>query len=97
MKGGNLVQILGGTLNPNTTNSSYETLFSMRSNNNFVVDLLIICDDNNCDINIRQSAIIYLKNTIEENFKGKPFIPEGDIETIKASLLEGMKYQIKLL
>ena len=89
MKGANLVQILAGTLNPNTTNQSYQTLSNMRSNNNFVVDLLVICDDNNCDISIRQSAIIYLKNSIEEHIKNQPFIPSEDIETLKASLLEG--------
>lgn len=51
----------------------------MRSSNNFVVQLLVISDDGNCDNNIRQSAIIYLKNTIEEHCKGSPFIPQEDI------------------
>ena len=87
MKGGNLVQILAGSLNPNTTNECYNTLSQMKSTNNFSIDLLVISDDGNCDISIRQSALIYLKNIIEENCKGREFIPQHDIDILKASLL----------
>ena len=64
MKGANLAQILSGTLNPATTNSSFDTLSRLKVNNGFSVELLVISDDTNYDIGIRQSALVYLKNII---------------------------------
>ena len=64
MKGANLAQILSGTLNPATTNSSFDTLSRLKVNNGFSVELLVISDDTNYDISIRQSALVYLKNII---------------------------------
>lgn len=88
MKGANLVQVLADSLNPVTTNSSYSILSNMKANNGFAIELLVISDDRNYDISIRQSALIYLKNVIQDHCRA-PFIPHEDIETIKASLLEG--------
>lgn len=94
MKGGNLVQVLADTLNPHTTNSSLEALSNMKSASGFAIQLLVISDDRNYDISIRQSALIYLKNVIQDHCRA-PFIPQDDVETIKASLLEGSHRLIK--
>ena len=86
MKGGKLVQVLADSLNPSKTNASYQTLSNIRSNNGFAIDLLVISDDANYNADIRLSALIYLKNIIQDHIDS-PFIPEEDISTIKASLL----------
>lgn len=94
MKGATLVQVLASTLNHSTTNASYETLSQMKASNGFAIELLMISDDGNQDINIRQSALIYLKNILADHCNESPFIPLADIDTLKASLLEGSSVEI---
>jgi|JI9StandDraft_2_1071091.scaffolds.fasta_scaffold241680_1 hypothetical protein len=86
MKGGNLVQVLADTLNPSTTNSSFRTLSTLKTNNGFAIELLVISDDANYNNDIRLSALIHLKNILQDHFDS-PFIPPEDISIIKASLL----------
>jgi len=87
MKGGNLAQVLAGTLNPSTIHSSNATLHQMDASQGFVIDLLLLSDDSNQDINVRQSALVYLKNLLQRHCREEPFLPQNDLETLKASLL----------
>lgn len=67
MKGANLVQVLAGTLNPNTTHDSLHALQQMKNRNGFILDLLVTSDDTQVDINLRQAALVQLKNTLENH------------------------------
>jgi hypothetical protein len=87
MKGANLVQVLASTLNPSTTHSSLHTLSQLKATHGFAVELLIISDDSNYDISIRQSALIYLKNLLCEHCEKGDLVPPEDINTLKGSLL----------
>ena len=58
----------------------------MKNASGFAIELLVISDDKNYDMMIRQSALIYLKNVLQDHCQS-PFIPQDDIETLKGSLL----------
>ena len=92
MKGGNLAQVLAGTLRSSTIHSSNEALHQMDRSEGFAIDLLLLCDDSSQDINIRQSALVYLKNLLQRHCKEETFLPQKDLETLKASLLEGNSF-----
>lgn len=64
MRGANLVQILAGTLNSSSTHECFQLLSEMKSSNGFAVEMLIITDDANQNISVRQSALVYLKNLL---------------------------------
>jgi hypothetical protein len=61
----------------------------MRTINGFVIELLIISDDVKHDAAIRQSALIYLKNVIQDHCNQSGIIPQDDMTSLKNSLLEG--------
>ena len=61
----------------------------MQNTTGFTIELLLISDDQNNDVSIRQSALIHLKNIIQEHCEQQPFLPQADTDTLKASILEG--------
>jgi hypothetical protein len=67
MKGGNLTQVLAGTLHPSTIHSSNATLHQMDGSQGFAIELLILSDDKSQDMNVRQSALVYLKNMLQRH------------------------------
>lgn len=67
MKGAQIVQVLAGTLSPSLTNVSYSQLSEWRSSHGFAVELLLIADDSNYQIEVRQSALVYLKNMLSDH------------------------------
>ena len=80
MKGANLVEVLAGTLNPSTTQTSQNSLLQMKSIPGFSVQLLVISDDSCCDFSIRQAALVYLKNLIQDHCESpEPYIPVDDL------------------
>lgn len=89
MKGAQIASVLSRTLSPATIGSSSQQLQSMRCNRGFTVELLVICDSLDYNPSIRQSAIIYLKNVIQDHCQRSPCIPFEDLEDIKKHLLEG--------
>lgn len=64
MKGGNLPELLANSLNPSLTNASYHALSQLKHQQGFAIQLLLISDDHDCHISIRQSALIHLKNLL---------------------------------
>lgn len=90
MIGANLINILSKTLNSNTIESSSLELNRMRNINGFPIELLVITDDTNQNIAIRQSAIIYLKNIVQDHCLQGGLICQGDLATLKENLLEGI-------
>lgn len=89
MIGANIVRILVDTLNSNTTISSTQELSRLRGSKGFVIELLIISDNVNCNQPIRQAALIYLKNIVQDHCNDKATIHEDDLNSLKGSLLEG--------
>jgi hypothetical protein len=87
MIGANIANILASTLKSNTIESSSLELTRMRSAKGFTIELLIISDDIKQDIAIRQSAIIYLKNIIQDHCTHQPIISGEDLNSLKESLL----------
>ena len=53
---------------------------------------MIIGDDKSCNINIRQSALIHVKNAIIDVFKSNLVLPKNDYDAIKSSILQGIFY-----
>jgi hypothetical protein len=95
MQGGNLERLLGETLQPATTRDSYLALATLNSTPGFTTQLLLISSDGHCDIAVRQSALVYLKNLIAEHCAQGDLIPRDDLETLKNSLLEGTSLPIQ--
>lgn len=89
MIGGNIVNILAKTLHSDSTTNSTLQLNNLREQQGFTIELLVISDDSNYDISIRQAALIYLKNTIQDHCKHNPIITPADLSSLKASLLLG--------
>jgi len=89
MIGGNIVNIIANTLNPSTTEQAARQLQTMRQNNGFTIELLVISDDQQYDMSIRQAALIYLKNTIQDHCNQNAFINNDDLNSLKASILLG--------
>jgi hypothetical protein len=89
MKGAQIANVLSRTLSPSTIDSSSRELASMRGGRGFAVELLVICDSLDYTPAVRQSALIYLKNTLQDHCSRQPCIPAGDLADLKANLLEG--------
>jgi len=94
MNSANIVKVLTDSLHPATTNAAYQQLSQMRNINGFAVELLLISDDHHLDIAIRQSALIYLKNIVQDHCQTNGFLSEQDLETLRGSLLEGRPFFI---
>jgi hypothetical protein len=59
-----LANVLADTLNPALTNQSMRQLAQLKLQKGFSIQLLVIADDGNNVISLRQSALIYLKNMV---------------------------------
>ncbi len=83
----NIVNVLAKTLHSTTIDSSSLELNRMRNMSGFAIELLIISDNANHNVAIRQSAIIYLKNIIQDHCTQTSVIGHDDMDTLKQSLL----------
>jgi hypothetical protein len=61
----------------------------MRSSKGFTVELLVVSDSADYPAAVRQSAVIYLKNAVQDHCSRQSFIPPDDLTDLKANLLEG--------
>ena len=89
MKGAHLPDLLAQTLAPATIDSASQELQRIRSQPNFAVQMLVISDDIKHNIAIRQSALICLKNLLQDHCVQGGLVPTDDINVLKDSLLEG--------
>jgi hypothetical protein len=42
-----------------------------------------------CNINIRQAALIHVKNALVDAYKNNLILPKNDYDVIKSSILQG--------
>jgi hypothetical protein len=75
MNSANIIKVLADSLHPTTTHLAYQQLSQMRNITGFTVELLLISDDHQADIAIRQSALIYLKNVVQDHCQSNAFLP----------------------
>lgn len=61
----------------------------MRGSRGFTVELLVVTDSSDYPPAVRQSAVIYLKNAVQDHCTKQSFIPPEDLADLKANLLEG--------
>lgn len=81
--------LLQNTLNPNLTNQAHVELQKISKRQGFASELLIIADKADMNINIRQSALVTLKNLIKDEVDNGKTMHKNDWDTIKSSALEG--------
>lgn len=43
-------------------------------------------------MNIRQMSLIFLKNAVQDYAQGYVQLPQSDVQTLKNSILQGIKY-----
>lgn len=89
MKGAQIATVLSRTLSAATIESSSLELERMRGERGFAVELLVICDSLDYNAAIRQSALIYLKNVLRDHCQRAACVAAGDLDSLKAHLLEG--------
>jgi hypothetical protein len=78
MQGDNISQLLENTLNPSLLRQAENTLLNSRQQEGFITNLLIIGDDAKNKIPIRQSALIYVKNALIDDYKEIIRVPDND-------------------
>lgn len=61
----------------------------MRERRGFTVELLVVTDSSDYLPAVRQSAVIYLKNAVQDHCSKRSFIAPEDLTDLKANLLEG--------
>ena len=88
-----VVNLLSSTLNPSLLQSSQREIQRTRTNQGFATDLMIIADNNNNDIKIRQSALIILKNMVYDQCANGNGINKADYEIVKGSILDALARQ----
>lgn len=83
--------LLNNTLNPSLLNSTHQEIARNRSSKGFATDLMIIADDSNNNISIRQSALIVLKNMIFDHANNvQNAINASDYEIVKGSIVDAL-------
>ena len=78
MQGDNISQLLENTLNPSLLRQAENTLLNSRQQEGFITNLLNIGDDAKNKIPIRQSALIYVKNALIDDYKEIIRVPDND-------------------
>lgn len=85
-----LVNLLKNTFNPSLIDSAQRALSNARNNQGFATDLMVISDDANIEINVRQSALVLLKNLFYDECTQGNTMNRGDYEIIKQNILEAL-------
>lgn len=89
MIGANISNILARTLNPNTIESSSLELGRLRHSPGFALELLEICDNSGQEGAIRQSAVIYLKNIVQDHCGQGETVEPAEMASLRGRLLAG--------
>lgn len=56
--------LLNDSLNPSLAPQTLQNIHKLQQQDGFVTQLLIVADDHQCSLSIRQSALVVLKNLI---------------------------------
>lgn len=89
MIGANISNILARTLNSNTIEASSHELSRLRHSPGFALELLEISDNCGQDGAIRQSAIIYLKNIVQDHCGQGEIVEPAEMASLRGRLLAG--------
>lgn len=73
-----VLAMLTNTLNPSLLQTTQREIERARSSKGFATELMLIANDENNDIKIRQSALIVLKNMVYDECSRKGSINEED-------------------
>jgi hypothetical protein len=88
------LSLITNTLNPSLLDSTHQEIGRNRCNQGFATDLMIIADDANNNIQIRQSALIVLKNMIYDHAnKQNGAINMSDYQVVKGSIVDALARQ----
>ena len=88
------ISLIKNTLNPSLLDSTYREININRSSQGFATDLMIIADDANNNIQVRQSALIVLKNMIYDHAaKLNGAIHLNDYQIVKGSIMDALARQ----
>ena len=82
--------LLTNTLNPSLQQAAFHELSITRRNQGFATELLVIADDSNVNISVRQAALVTLKNLIYDECSEKGTMPQEDLQVIKSNILLGL-------
>lgn len=88
-----VINLLNSTLNPSMLESSQREIQRTRRSQGFGTDLLNIADSDNNDMNIRQSALIVLKNMVYDQRQHGDGINLADYEFVKDFILKVLARQ----
>jgi hypothetical protein len=95
-----LLDHLRRSLHPQHTRQATQQLHTVRNTLGFTSNLVLISDNDSLELPVKVSAIVYLKNLVEEQFKNPThkLVPNEDLELLKQSVFSRtfLSYQVLL-
>ena len=88
-----VINLLTNSLNPSQLENTQSQIEKMRGTEGFAPELIFIADNKSLSIQIRQSALVILKNMVYDEFSRAGTINSKDYLMIKASVLPALYRQ----